>query len=380
MITLQNADAALKDYYLNAVSAQLGQVSPFFAQVEKTAENVYGKDVKMAIVKGNANSVVAGDEDGDLPDPYSNRYYSVTMPLKNIYGTIEISDKALRASRDSSGAFVNLLNAEMEGLVASAKENFSRMLFSDGDGFLCKITQKTSSTVFTVDSVKTFYVGLKVDIYSGETALAVGTTITAIDKKAKTITVSAPISAEVVGASVCYAGSKGKEIKGLLSLFNGETVYGYNKQQEPYFNAQKITASGAITESDLVEIIDGLAEDADSKVDMILCSYSSRKAIASLVEDSRRIINTTDVNAGYGGVFVSGVPVIAEKYCPENMIFFVNSKDFSLNQLCDWEWLEDEDGKILKQVSGKPAYGATLVKYAELICKKPCGQAVLITG
>lgn len=40
-------------------------------------------------------------------------------------------------------------------------------------------------------------------------------------------------------------------------------------------------------------------------------------------------------------------------------------------------WLEDEDGKILKQVAGKPAYCATLVKYAELICRKPCGQAML---
>lgn len=379
MITLQNADAALKDYYLTAVSAQLGQVSPFFAAIEKTAENVYGKDVKMAIVKGNANSVVAGDEDGELPDPYSNRYYGITLPLKNIYGTIEITDKAMRASRDSSGAFVNLLNAEMEGLVSSAKENFSRMLFSDGDGFLCKITQKSSATVYSVDSVKAFFAGLRVDVYNGDTAVATSVNITAVDKKAKTITFGSAINTDVVGASVCFAGSHGKEIKGLLSLFNEETLYGYNKEQESYFNAKKITLSGSLTESELVNVIDSLAEDADSHIDMILCSYSARKNIAALVADSRRIINTTDVNAGYGGVFVSGVPVIAEKYCPENMIFFVNSKDFSLNQLCDWEWLEDEDGKILKQVAGKPAYGATLVKYAELICKKPCGQAVLVT-
>ncbi len=40
-------------------------------------------------------------------------------------------------------------------------------------------------------------------------------------------------------------------------------------------------------------------------------------------------------------------------------------------------WLEDEDGKILRQIPGKAAYGATLVKYAELICKKPCGQAMI---
>ena len=40
-------------------------------------------------------------------------------------GGIEISDKAVRASAVSAGAFVNLLNAEMEGLVADAKARYS---------------------------------------------------------------------------------------------------------------------------------------------------------------------------------------------------------------------------------------------------------------
>ncbi|MDE6690379.1 MAG: hypothetical protein K2K04_00255, partial [Clostridia bacterium] len=59
-------------------------------------------------------------------------------------------------------------------------------------------------------------------------------------------------------------------------------------------------------------------------------------------------------------------------------IYFINTDDFVLNQLCDWAWLEDEGGRILKQVAGKAAYSATLVKYAELVCKKPCGQGAII--
>lgn len=31
----------------------------------------------------------------------------------------------------------------------------------------------------------------------------------------------------------------------------------------------------------------------------------------------------------------------------------------------------------MKQVPGKAAYSATLVKYAELVCSKPCAQAML---
>lgn len=148
MITISNADKALKDYYLDAVTAQLNDgISPFFSAVEKNAANVFGKDVKIAVVRGNCGSVLAGAEDADLPDPYKNRYLDITVPLKNLYGTIEISDKALRASGDGSGAFVNLVNAEMEGLISSAKQNFSRMLFGDGSGALCKITSKVSDGV-----------------------------------------------------------------------------------------------------------------------------------------------------------------------------------------------------------------------------------------
>ena len=40
-------------------------------------------------------------------------------------------------------------------------------------------------------------------------------------------------------------------------------------------------------------------------------------------------------------------------------------------------WLEGDDGKVLKQIAGKPLYSATLVKYADLICDRPIGQAVI---
>ena len=45
--------------------------------------------------------------------------------------------------------------------------------------------------------------------------------------------------------------------------------------------------------------------------------------------------------------------------------------------MCDWKWLESDDGRVLRQVPGKPLYTATLVKYADLICARPCGQAML---
>ena len=56
-------------------------------------------------------------------------------------------------------------------------------------------------------------------------------------------------------------------------------------------------------------------------------------------------------------------------------MYLLNTNDFTMHELCDWKWLEGEDGRILRQNQGYPTYSATLVKYAELICDKPCGQA-----
>ncbi len=380
MITLSNADAALKDYYLDVVNAQLNsEVSPFYNAITKTSENVFGKDLKMSIAKGGMSGVHAGSENGNLPSPRSNRYFSVTLPLKNIYGTIEISDKAIRASADSSGAFVNLLNAEMEGLIADAKANFARMLYGDGNGLIGEVVRKVSSNVLEVNVIKSFYVNCEIEIECSDVSRT--TVITKIDKNARTITVADSIAdLNITGGECIYINDVvNKELIGLAGIFDDDWLYGFRKVSEPYFApVVKTISESALTEDDIINVIDELEEEADQKIDMILCSHKTRRKIVSLLNATRRIVNTTDIAAGYSSVYVNEVPVYADKFCPDERIYFLNTKDFVLNQLCDWTWLEDEGGRILKQVAGKAAYTATLVKYAELVCKKPCGQGLIM--
>ena len=385
MITIQNADKALKDYYLQAVSAQLNDnISPFFSAIEKTSTNVYGKDVKMSIVRSNTEGVVACSEDANLPAPYKNRYIEISAPLKNIYGTIEISDKALRASRDSSGAFVNLLNAEMEGLVSSAKYNFQRMLYGDGNCTICRITSADENAetnhTYEVTDVNGLTIGMIVDVVTIDGVKTGGLEIVNIDGGTKKVTFAGPVYGRVEDAGIALEGMYGAELTGLGAIFGGTGLYDVERGNEDYFTPYSKTLSSALTEDDLTDVLDYIEEHFNSKINMILCSYSTRKKIANLIADKKLVVNSLDVNTGYGVVTVNGVPVYADRFCPEGVIYFVNTDDFALCQLCDWEWLEDEDGKILRQVPGKAAYSATLVKYAELICKKPCAQAVLKLG
>ncbi len=380
MITLSNADAALKEYYLDAVTQQLNDgVSPFFSAIEKTPQYVYGKNARCALIKGALNRIVSGDEDGELPDAVGNNYYDVTLPLKNIYGTVAISDKAIRASQDSSGAFVNLLNAEMEGLVSDAKANFSRMLFGDGNGFIAYIVEAKSGTTFRLSSVKSWFKGLKVAILNaaGNGYSAQNLTISSVDTEAGTITLSTSLAnyTTLAGYSVVINGVLGKELTGLAAIFDGGTLYGYTKTDDEFFSPY-IKSYTDLTAGDVIGAIEELEERSGEKVKMIVCSHAVRNKIASLFSGSR-VINTSEITGGYTGVYVNDVPVYADRFCPGDRIYLLNPDDFVLCQLCDWEWMEDDGGRILTRVAGKAAYTATLVKYAELICKKPYAQGLL---
>lgn len=166
MVTLSNADNALKTLYLDVIAQQLNtNTNPFYARIKQTSENVWGKEIKKLASYGVNGGVGAGTETGDLPKASGNKYAQFTLTLKNLYGTIEISDKAIRASQSNAGAFVNLLNAEMEGLLRASRYNFGRMLFGDGSGVLAKVESVRDSNSVYVDSVKRIMEGMVLDFY-----------------------------------------------------------------------------------------------------------------------------------------------------------------------------------------------------------------------
>ena len=53
MITMSTADNALKNVYLGVLSEQLNMnVNPLLAKIEKTTENVVGKEVHKVVTNG----------------------------------------------------------------------------------------------------------------------------------------------------------------------------------------------------------------------------------------------------------------------------------------------------------------------------------------
>ena len=385
-VTLTNADSALKSYYLEAVSEQLDNyVNPFLAQIKKTSDNVWGKEVKQLAIYGVNGGVGAGTEDGALPKASGNNYIQFTSSLKNLYGNVEISDKAIRASENNSGAFVSLLNSEMDGLVKASAFNLGRMIFGDGTGVLAQISEAEGNNVFAVDDVTFLMEGMVIDLYDSDLLPvedAEGRRIVYVDRVEKTVKIDGPVLmvADIPeDACIVMHGSYNNELTGLAAIFDSDvtSLYGVNKAQNPWINPKIAEDVGDITEGAIQTMLDDIEEAGGSSADLIVTSFGVRRALINLFAENKRVVNTVDLAGGFKALSFNGIPIVADRFCQKNTMYILNTKDFALHQLCDWQWLTGDDGKVLRQIPGKPVYTATLVKYAELMCSRPYAQGVL---
>lgn len=380
MVTMTSADKALKTFYLGVVAEQLNTaVNPLLARMEQTTNDVWGKEIRKLVTYGINGGIGAGSEDGELPTPSGNSYAQFVLTLKNLYGTIEISDKAIRASQNNSGAFLSLLEAEMEGLLKASRFNFGRMLYGDGTGVLCSVTSQSGNSII-VNSIKNIAEGMLVDVMDAETQsiIAKGRMIKEIKRDSKLVVLGGDsISTGTIpaGSFLTVQNSYNREITGIGAIFgDSDTLYGLDRGDNPWLKPYTKTST-SVTDIALQNCVDHLEENVGSTANFIVCSSGVKRNYQEYMSTNRSNIDVMNLTGGYKALSFGGIPLISDRFVPQGTLYVLNTNDFHIHQLCDWRWLEDDNGKVLKQVAGKPVYTATLVKYADIICDRPVGQA-----
>lgn len=388
MITLTTADNALKTIYLGVIGNQLNVgANPLLTKIKQTTNNVYGNEVRKATSYGMSGGVTAGTEDGALPGAYSKGYEQFVATLKNLYGTIEISDKAIRSSQNSAGAFVNLLNDEMESLIKSSTFNLGRMLYGDGTGIIASVDDVADSgdTEITVDGVKNLMERLAFR-FVGSNGQYVNDKVyvmNSIDRAGKVVKLDRALDQEASDFKLATINGLNNEITGLGKIIGDKgELYGINRANNAWMKSYMKDGVGALTETVMQSVIDSIDETSGGEIDYIACSSAVRRAYQEELSTYRRNVDVMNLQGGFKALSFNGIPVVADRFVADDTMYLLNTKDFELCQLCDWQWLEDNEGKVIRQKEGYPVYTATLVKYAELLCNRPNSQAKLtgITG
>ena len=377
MITLSEAENALKNIYLGTMSNLLNTTAnPLLAKIEQTQADVYGNEIRTAVRWGINGGVGAGDEDGDLPVASGNKYLQFTSTLKNLYGQISISDKAIRAGREGMGAFTDLLNAEITGLMEALKFNLARMLYGDGTGFLTSITAVTDG-VLTVQDTNNLIEGMLVDVYSTSAGVdKVAAKIVSIDRTEKKVTLS--VAPTVTVGYLYNQGSKNKEITGIKSIFaTGGNLYGVPRSSIASLLPYTKSSTGTLDDVKIQEVIDRVENFANCTVDFIAMSQIAKYSYLDFLSSYKRNVDYMTTDTGFKAISFGGVPMVFERFVDSGTVYVMDTSTLKLHQLCDWRFLETENGNILRQAQDKPVYTATLVKYCDLICAKPNGLARL---
>lgn len=379
-ITIAKVQEALKLYYLPTMRVQINEkTDPFMAAIEKGSENVVGAKVVMALRYGRNGGVGNRADDGDLPNPSSRKTKQAKWETKNLFARIMLTDKTMKASANSRGAFVDLLEAELDDAVKDAKENFARQLYGTGDGIITKCKANTTVTTISVDNTIALAEGMVIDVVDASTGTPVTTEreILSVDHTTKSIGISGAAITTTTSHGICVSGSFGLELTGLGKIFTpNTTIYEIDRSANKWMNPNAIAVGGELSELKLQEGIDAAEIYAGSDIDYMLASHGVRRAYILLFQTQKRIVNSIQLKGGWKGLDYNGVGLVASKYMPASTLYQLASSDFKLYQMSDFDWL-DKDGKVLSRVANKAAYEATLYKYADMGCSRIKGQTAL---
>ena len=379
MITLQTAENALKNVYLGTITDIMNtKINPLMTKIQATASDVWGKEIHTAARVGINGGFGAGSEVGPLPEAKGSDYLQFVTTLKNLYGKIEISDKAIRAGVEGVGAFTDILNSEIEGLINASKFNFGRMLYGNGSGLLGTVGDMFEP-FYSVDNLNNFIPGMLIDVYSPKGTLVCSKTrVSAIVYEDSSIVIP-DLDAGVIekGAKLYVQGSKDNELTGLGRIFDEsiDKLYGVSKNSHPEIKPYVKNLNGAFSETTLEEVIDAVQNRTNSTINFISASATAKYAYQEFMAQFKRNIDVMKLDGGFNSLSYNGIPFVYDKFVKDGDMYLLDTDKFKLHQLCDWRYLENSNGKILHQKEDKPVYSATLVKYCDLVCSNPAGQA-----
>lgn len=278
MITTYNAENSLKSIYLLVISDLLNtQGNPILTKIKQTNNDVYGKEIRKM-------------------KQYNGEYVQFVSTLKNLYGQVEISEKAIRTNNTVN--FMNLVNDEFEKFLSQARKDFSLMLFSE-------------------------------------------------ERDSKWLT-------------------------GIADIFDlAKPLYGHERGEFPLLTPiiKEVTELNDIVIEQAIDEV----ESNGGRIDFIAVSRDMKYAYM----EQRKNIDIVDMGGCFKALSHNGIPLVYDKSIPQGTMYLLDTSKFALHQLCDWEWLEDERGHILRKTPNKDTYTATLVKYGDLICEAPNCQAMI---
>ena len=395
----------LKEVYLPALQELLNNATPLLSQMEKEVTPVEGGNFVIALHTGrNSAAAIARAEGGTLPTAGQQSYKRAIVPVKQLYSRIEVSGKAIAATRSNKGAFLKALESEMKYVMVDTKRQLNRQLNGDGTGALAYWTGADDTSGTNVDDGLgngTTYLPAGattldlIDATDNSTALGTDIVVTrgTVGSTSTAITWTGTVSGSAAGDYLVYPGTIGKEMVGIRAVISDGNpailgaggLHGLPVASNPDWKAFVLGSDSAkqdltfpLIQQLLSRIVSGSAVD-ESDIKLFYCHPAMRDTYVKLCQDERVFYNVMKLDGGWEAVTYNGKPIVADVQARRNALFAITPSSMSLMQMAPLDFM-DKDGSMFYRISGgdKDAYGATAFVYQELGCKARNQNGVLL--
>lgn len=378
LLNVTNISAALKDYYLEGLRTQINtEADPLWAELEKSTRLVSGEQIKLSLRYGRSGGIGARADDGDLPTANARKSVKATVNPKNLFARMQITERAIKASAQDAGAFVNMLEQTLDDLQVDARDDIQRQVYGDGTGTIAQV-DGVSGTTLTLSTVVGLAEGMLIDIMTSANAVRLsGVEITSVDDDNTQIVVSSATG--VLDTDyIVRSGSYNLEMTGMSSIFaQTGSIYGLARSTYNFLKATKLTVSGDLSEVKIQEGLDKAYNRTGVKHDFLIGSHGVRRGWQALKQAERQTVNTVALKGGFEApVYVNDgkpIPFVAAKYAPASTLRAISRANFEVAWMGNWEFM-DKDGSVLSRVTNKNAYEATLELFADIACDVIRGQ------
>lgn len=398
------ATPILKEVYLPALQELLNNATPLLKTLEKSIEPVEGGNFVVSIhrTRNNAAGIGRGETD-TLPTAGQQGYMRATVPVKQLYSRINVTGKAIAATRSDKGAFLRALESEMKYVMTDTKRSLNRQLNGDGTGALAYWTGADDTSGTNVDDVRGNGTTLLptgavtcdlIDASDNSTKLGDSIVVTrgAVSTATTAVTWTGTVSGSADTDYLVLEDTLGYEMTGIQAVISdanptllsgglhGLPVATYtdwkavvlgsdSSMQDMSFTLIQQLISRIITESAIDE----------SDLKMFHCHPAMRDTYVKLCQDERVFYNVMKLDGGWEAVTYNGKPIVADVQARRNAFYAITPSSMGIAQMAPLDFM-DKDGSVFYRISGgdKDAYGATAFVYQELMCKARNQNGVIL--
>jgi hypothetical protein len=376
--TLSTFDPILKNQYLGPIREVLNYATELLKRIGTDYDSVTGKNFTIPMHYGRNEGIGARADGGALPAAGQQAYKEAIVPMRYLYGRIQVTGPTIKAAANDAGAFTRAISSEIKGVTKDLKSAINRMLAGDGTGALTICGTTSASTTVVVASTAKLRAGMPIDVIKyadGTTGTgAAGRSVTSISSATQFVISGAAITTDSDYA-VYVAGSRNLEVMGLSGIVSAADIPGgYGSFQNlavasyPWHKAISQGNGGtnrAISDNLLQTFFDTVKQTGAGEISALYTTPGVRRAYQALLTATKTLANTMELKGGANTITFNGFPFIVDYDLPTGKIFGIDESSLQMFKMADFDWM-DQDGAVLSRVSGYDAYEAVLYCYMEL--------------